>query len=155
VSKTGLHSKTYLNTANYATPSWSEVKILGDMAVDAAWEWATAPTRESPVVRGARTMLPLSVTGKMPVRDTDTNYIAFDNAFHNSNSILDLLILNGDQNTNGVTGFRSEWELVKWSEDQALGNILHKDLEMRPSLTANVPQRAVVTAGAVVFSNIV
>ena len=153
-SKTGLHSKAYLNSANYGTPTWGVVNLIGDFSVAAAWDWATAPTRETPVVRGARTMLPLSVTGKMRVSDLDANYQTFDNSFHNSASILDMLILNGDMNTNGVTGFRAEFELVKWSEDQALGNILMKELELRPSATANNPKRAVVSGGSPVFTDI-
>jgi hypothetical protein len=54
-----------------------------------------------------------------------------------------------------VTGYRCEFELTKWSEDQATGSVLYKDFELKPSVnTSNLPQRAVVATGAPVFSAI-
>jgi hypothetical protein len=153
--KTGLKCKLYRNSANYASPTWVETTIVGDLSVTAAWDWATAPTRESAIITGARTTLPLSAKGKMRCADTDANYIAFDDAFHNSSAVVDLMILNGDQNTNGVTGFRCEFEVVDWGEDQALANALMKDFEVRPSATGNLPKRAKVASGAVAFTNII
>jgi hypothetical protein len=153
---TGIRSKCYLNTGtDYATPTWTEIAIIGDLQVDGSWNFAAAQTRETPVERGARTTMPLAISGKMRVQGDNTSFTTFDDAFHDSTKVLDLLILNGDKATNGVTGYRCEFELTKWSEDQATGSVLYKDFELKPSVnTSNLPQRAVVATGAPVFSAI-
>jgi hypothetical protein len=155
MAKTGILSKLYLRTAgNFASPTFTEVPIIGDVAIAGTWNFGESITRETPVVRGARTTLPLSITGTMAVRDDDTNYIVFDDAYHNSAAVLDVMILNGSNTTNNVTGFRAEFELLNWGENQAAGNVLMKDWELRPTISANLPKRVKVTAGAPVFTNI-
>lgn len=153
---TGIKSKCYVNTgADYATPTWTEAALIGDLQVDGSWNFAAAQTRETPVERGARTTMPLTISGKMRVKGDDAVFTKFDDAFHDSTAVLDLMVLNGDKATDDVTGYRCEFELTKWSEDQATGNVLYKDFELKPSVnTANLPKRAKVASGAPAFTDI-
>lgn len=154
MAKTSIKAKAYYNTASFGTPTWVELTLIGDLQIAGQWAFAEAPTRETPVVRGARTTLPLSVSGRMRVVDDNTAYIAFDDAHMDSDTTLDVMVLNGDDAVNGVTGVRFVAELVNWSEDQAIGNVLYKDFELRPSLDAtNLPKRVEVTSNAPVFTN--
>lgn len=154
MAKTGIKSKLYYNTATFGAPTWVLIPLVGDAQVSGQWNFAEAPTRETPVVRGARTTLPLAVSGQFRVVDADTAYIAFDAAWADSDTTLDVMVLNGLSDANGATGVRFVAELTNWSENQALANVLFKDFELKPSLDAtNLPKRVVVTTGVPVFTN--
>lgn len=153
-AKTGLKCKLYHNTGTFAVPIWVEVPLIGDLQVNAQWNEATGNTRETWVERTARTFLQLSPSGQLRVEDADVAYLAFANAFHNPDTILDLMILNGASTANGVTGYRAEWEVTQWSENQGTGNVLFKDFAIKPGFSTNLPQSVVVTAGAPVFTTL-
>lgn len=156
-AKIGLNCKMYRNTATWGAPTWVEVPLVGPLQVGANWAEATGQTRETWVERAARTFLQLNPTGQFRVVDADTTYIAFDDAFHDPDTVLDLMILNGASTENGVTGYRAEWEVMQWAEDQGPGNVLFKDFGLKPGFpsdTTHKPQRVEVSAGAPVFTDL-
>lgn len=157
MAKTGVKAKAYVNIGgSYASPTWVEATLLGDVQFSGQWSFADAPTRETPVIRGARTNIPLGVSGKMRNPHSavaNAVFDAFDDAFFNSSTTLDVMFLDKPKDDNTARGVRSEWELTNWSEDQALGNVLYKDFELKPALATNPPKRVKVTAGSPVFSD--
>lgn len=155
-AKLGIRCKLYRNTAvgaaAYTTPVWNEVTCIADLDVKTDWDWAEGNTRASRVKRGRKTMLDLEITGGLLVDDVDADYIAIDEACVDDTD-LDLLVLNGKLDANGVRGWRSEYAVTSLSEEQKLGGLVTRALTMKPVLTANNPKRVVVTAGVPVFTD--
>jgi hypothetical protein len=155
VERKGIHARLYLNTVADppGPPVWNPMNLIGECSVSVAWNTAEAKTRATPVVRTARTTVPLTVTGKLLVDDDDAQYLVFDAAHFDSTKLLDILVLNGDIASNGVTGYRFFAELTSWTESQGTDEIVMKDFELKPGLySTTLPQRAKVTAGAPVYS---
>ncbi len=151
--KLGILSKVYRNTGTWGAPVWNEVTRISDLSVKPTWDKGDAGTRASRVKKSAKTMLGLTITGKIQVSDSDTHYQNFWDAAH-TDGTMDLLILNGPMTTNGVRGYRAEWQCFDASEDQAMGNVLYMDFELEPAPTDNEPKKVKVTGGAPQYTDI-
>lgn len=151
MSKLGILSKVYRNTGTYGAPVWVEVTSISDLSVEANWDEGEASTRASRVKKTKKTMLDVPITGKIKVSDTDAAYIAFWNAAH-SDDVLDLMILNGSSSTNGVRGYRGEFDVNTPKEDQGMGNVLFMEFSLKPSDSAEQFSKVVVSGGAPTFT---
>ena len=150
--KLGIRAKLYRNTSGiFLSPTWEVIQHISDLSVNANWDEGEASTRASRIKKGAKTMMGLEFSGKVRVSNDDAGYIALWDAAH-SDDVLDLLVLNGPLDENGVRGYRVECQVMSNTEDQALGNVLFMDFMLKPSPTSNEPKKAVVAAGAPVFS---
>lgn len=156
MSKLGIMSAMYSNVAAYASPSWDEAKIVGDMAVNPSWEEGEAGTRQSRVVMTEATRMNIEVTGRMKVDPDHPVYEAFLDAFIQDEPI-DIMVLNGKEDVDGSTGFRFWGKIFAFGEDQALGNVLFKDFTIKPCPIPDddqYPKAVRVESGAPVFSDI-
>lgn len=151
--KLGITSKVYRNTNIYASPTWVEMTCISDLAVNAAWDEADGSSRVGRVKQSAKTLMGLEITGKALVSDTAADYLALWNAIH-SDTPLDLLILNGAKDSNGVRGYRADFHVFSGSEDQAMANQLYLDITLKPAVSDNPTKTAVVSAGAPAFTAI-
>lgn len=149
----GILSKLYYNTANYASPTWSPIGLVGDLQIPAKWDVSDILVRLSRVKFKNKTALDIGVTGKLLTSQTDTAFLAVAAAMVNDD-VLDVLALNGANSANGCKGFRFDAQVVNTTEDQGAGNVVWDDFELVPALTANLPASVLVTAGAPVFATL-
>lgn len=151
--KLGVTSKLYRNTNTYGSPTWTEVTCISDLAVNAAWDEADASSRASRVKQQSKTMMGLEITGKAKVSDTDAGFLAIWAALH-SDTPLDCLVLNGAKDSNGVRGYRCEFNVFSGNEDQAMANTPYLDFTLKPAASDNFAAYVVVSAGAPVLTTI-
>lgn len=149
--KLGIKCKLYYNTGSYGSPTWVEITKVGDAKVKYQWKSATSLTRETRVELSLKTALELGFTFTLRKDPSDANYLAVDNAAVDD-TVLDLLVLDGTNATNLSRGFRFDAQITQAGEDQGPDKVVHVEFEAVPAISANVPQRAVVTAGSPVFT---
>lgn len=148
----GINAKFYRNTGSRNSPTWVEITLISDLAVDPTWEEGDGSVRATPVKQFAKTQLALVINGKCRVDLTDAGYLALKAALLSTSSI-DLLILDGLGTTNGVTGWRCDWHVFGGKEDQGLGNVLFMEFTLKPAVSSNLPQSAAVSGGVVVLTD--
>lgn len=153
--KLAIESVVLLRLAgNYNTPTWTELEIVRDVQVDPAWDQAEAFSRETDVKEYAKGLLELGFTIDVKSSDTDAGYIEMMDAFASKSAVIDMLILDGSQTTNGAEGVRFDAGVFGASQDQSIGGVLYRSFEVKPSAyRTNKAKRAVVTNSAPVFSD--
>lgn len=158
-SKRAIRGRWYVNTAvstPYATPTWTNVVLLGDAQLTSDWATQDVNVRLTSVQLTVRTLMQLMVSGKLLKEKTNSAVMAkIAAAFLDPEVQLDILFLDGANTVDGAEGFRFHAEVVKFSEDHATGNVLYKDFELKPGLPdtdAEVPKSVTVTAGNPVYT---
>lgn len=155
-SKLGILSAMYVNTGSYGTPTWTELKVLGDCAVNPSWEEGEAGTRQSRVVLTETTRMAIEVSGRIKVAPDNLGYETLLDAFLQDEPV-DVLVLNGKTNVNESTGFRFWGKIFAFGEDQALGAVLFKDFTIKPcpiDTDAQYPKSVRIESEAPVYSDI-
>lgn len=135
----GIVAGLYINTGSYESPEWDEFDLVGDAAVNPSWEEGDATTRQSLVNQAEPTKMALEVTGRARVADDNEVFDTVEAAWIQRNP-LDILALNGKIDSPGASGFRFDGKVFNWSEDQALGNVLFKDFNIKPCASDNDPK---------------
>lgn len=154
----GVLSGAYINTGSYASPSWAEIKCLGDCAVNANYEEGDASTRATRVMYTETTRFVIEVTGRVKVEPDNEQYEAILAAF-TEDQPLEFLFLNGKIDKPDSTGYRFHGKVFNLSEDQALGAVLYRDFVIKPCppvTESEVPQAARVAndGDSVTYSDI-
>ena len=104
------------------------------------------------VVQSEPVQLDLSITGKVATDEADTNgFVAMETAFLTRAS-LDVMVLDGASTVDGSRGYRFDVKVFKFEEDQGNEQVLFRDFELAPCLSANPVKKAIVTSGAPVFT---
>jgi hypothetical protein len=129
----GIKCKCYHNTGTWTTPVWAEVKNISDFQVEPKWAFGEAKIRATRVSMVAPTNLTCGITGKMLKDPADSEFTAWNTAFHTA-APLDLLILDGPKDTVGAEGVRGYFYLEGWTESQGTGDIVYKDFGLSPGL---------------------
>jgi hypothetical protein len=146
MAKLGLNAKLYRNTSTYEAPSWSEVTLISDLSVNPSWDEADASARESRVKQSVKTLMALEVSGRLKKKPLDGNYEAFMDALL-SDDVLDLLVLDGDKDTEGNRGWRCDFQVFSANEDQGMGNALYEEISLKPSITDHAAKAARIGSG--------
>lgn len=147
MAKLGILAKLYYRSAGtYGAPTWTEISLISDLAVNPAWDKADASSRGSRVKKSAKTMLGLEFTGRLKKKPGDASYEAVMNALV-SDDVLDVLILDGDKDTENNRGWRCDVQVHSANEDQAMANVLYEDITLEPACTDNEPKAVKVAAG--------
>jgi hypothetical protein len=149
--KLGLKAKLYRNTGSYSSPTWSAIGLIGDLTVTPEWDEAEGNVRDTTVKSVAKTLLGIEISGRVRVSNTDPGYLALRDAFY-ATTPIDLMILNGAQDENGSHGWRCDWHVMAFTEDQGLTNVIYADFSLKPAVSENPHNRAVVTSGAPVYT---
>lgn len=131
-----LKAKILRNTGTHGSPTWSECHLFENVQVNPSYDKADANYRGSRAKRESNTLLGLEITGRLKVRPADANYAAFEDAFV-ADSAIDLLILNGAEDEAGVSGWRADFGIRSFNEDQSIGNVLYKEVTLTPADTDN------------------
>lgn len=143
----GLNAKVYWRSGGtYGAPVWTDVNIFSDVSVNPAWDEASADARESRIKQVRKTLLGLEITGRMKKKIGNTAYDAFMNAML-SDEVLDIMVLDGSNTTDGVRGWRFDAQVFSATEDQAMGNVLYEEMILKPSLDTNAPLAVKVAGG--------
>lgn len=153
VAKLGIKCKALRNTASYASPTWSPINCISEFSVEAAWDEGEANSRETRIKLAMKTMLALGFTGKLRASNVnDANYTVIIAALL-TDTALDLMILNGDETTNGVTGFRVSCQVFSANEDQGTGVVVYDEVRFKPTPNADSNYSSVLVAsGAAAFT---
>lgn len=138
-TRVGIIAGLYINTGTYEAPDWDEFDLVGDAAVNPNWEEGDATTRQSLVNQAEPTKMALEVTGRARVADDNAVFDEVEAAFIQRNPI-DILALNGKIDSPGASGYRFDAKIFTWGEDQAMGNVLFKDFNMKPCASDNDPK---------------
>lgn len=144
--KIGINSRLYRNAGSYEAPTWTACNQISAAAIQAAWDKADASVRASRVKGGVKTQIDLSFTCSMRVSNTDAEYLLFFGAAL-SDDTIDLLILNGPIEDEGVRGFRYDAQVFSANEDQGLSVALYDELQLSPYIFDHNPALAVVGSG--------
>lgn len=151
--KLGRDAVLYYNTASFGSPTWTAIPQVSDLSVTAEWDEAEASTRESKMKLKVKTLLGAEVAAKLKVVPSDTALGVIVAALF-SDAVVDILVLNGTNATNGCYGFRFECQVHSANEDQGLGNAIFDEVKFKPCPTVNAKQSVLVTTGAPVFTTI-
>ena len=153
---TGLESGLYVRTAgNFSSPTWTELTDIGDCTLNGAWKSAEVEVRSSPATMAVKTTIDISTTFKMLARPSGSS-AAYNTVISalTTRDVVDVMVLNGSNTTNGARGFRYEGQVTNGSEDQGTQAVIMPDMEIKPTVTNNVPQSVVVTAGSPAFTSL-
>ncbi len=153
MSARGVLKKAYRNTGNWASPVWNEVPIFNELTVGLNWSTSPVMSRETQAEREAPSTVKLDIQGNVRQKIGDAGYEAI-RAAALAASAIDMLFLTGPSNTNTEVGFRADWLVKSLTDDQG-ASVGHgyDALQFTPhGLSSNIPQSAVVTGGAPVFT---
>lgn len=158
MSRIGVLSGAYYNSAAYGAPTFAEIKCVGDLAVNPSYAEGDASTRDTRVMLTETTQAQVEVTGRVKVSADNAAYEALLAAFLNDTP-LDFLFLNGKKNVADSHGYRFWGKVFTMGEDQALGNVLYRDITIKPCIPpdmAQIPQAARVSndGATITFSEI-
>lgn len=149
-TRIGILSVLYVNDGTYAAPTWIEIDLVSDLAVNPTWNEGESTARRTAVQTFEETTLALELPGKIRVDRSDAGFLVFEQAFHNR-GVLDIMALNGAKDQNLSSGYRFDGKLFGFSEDQAMGNVLFKDFTIKPCASVNIPKFVAVVGGVPTF----
>jgi hypothetical protein len=148
MAKLGIKSKLYYRSAgDYANPTFTEINLISDLSVQPAWDKGDASSRGSRVKKSVKTMLGLSFSGKLKKKPNDAAYEAIMDALI-SDEVLDVMVLDGDSETDGTRGWRFDAQVFQGNEDQGLGAVICEDIEIEPTDSDNEPKAVLVSGTA-------
>jgi len=142
--KSGRQAKTYRNIASWASPSWSEMKIVKDVLRDSKWGDDDASTRESVFELSILTLLSSPINLQVAHVPANAHYIALREAFENGTTV-EMLVLDGDVTTAGSRGIRADWHVVEFPEAQPLKGEMMHEVVLKMAQTGNAPTWYAVT----------
>lgn len=126
------NAKLYHNTADYTTPTWSEITNVKDVTLSMEKDETDVTTRGSggfkEFVDG---LIDGSVEWNMIWDTADTAFTAIQEAFFNKTAI-EFLVLDGDEGTAGSQGLRATCMVKNFSRNESLGEALTVDVSVRP-----------------------
>lgn len=150
-ARLGFKGKIYRNTASFGSPTWDEVTPVGDVTVTLTMDEAEATTREGAGVKQFEPTLDMrEVSFKLREDETVTDYTALETAYF-ARSLVDVMVLTGPSDENGVRGIRGEMKVFDWTLEQGLGDVQMRSVKLKPCV-GNLQQKVTVTSGAPVFS---
>ncbi len=132
----GLDCKVYRNSATYASPTWALVNPVIEVTINFGLSTIDASNRDS----GYRLNLPalkeISVDIQLHKDKADTDFAALETAAQ-TNATIDMLILDGVQNSADSDGWRIQGFFSSWNESQGLEDAVIVDVTFVPLATAN------------------
>lgn len=130
-AKIAVKAKIYRNTSDFDTPSWSENKRVADATYTLTPDEGSADDRGSRVHQFEPTQYTIEVTGRMRVDSDDAEYVAFRDAAAQDLG-LDLLVLDGPNDTENSEGCRGWFKVFAFSEPQEMANVLYREFTLKP-----------------------
>lgn len=152
MAKLGILSKLYYRSAgSYGSPTFTEISLINDLSVNATWNKGPANSRGSRIDKSVKTSLGLTFTGTLKKKPGDATYEELMNAIVSDN-VLDLLILDGAKDLDGVRGWRADCQIFEGTEDQGRDVNLYVSLSIEPTDSDNEPQAVLVDGTTLTYS---
>lgn len=132
------------------SPTWGLVENVRDLTRNLEKALADASIRGSTFRLQVGTLKDLSIDFQMVYDGTDTDLIAFEDAYHTDEDI-EVLILDGPIGTAGSKGLRVHAQVTNFTINEALEDVGLVDVTLVPGYRPlNLPRRVqVVTPGSV------
>jgi hypothetical protein len=147
-AKIGILAVAYLNTGSYSTPTWVAVTSISDWKVGAKWDEGEASTRLSRMKLAIKTMVGIEISGKLRAANSgDATYTTIRAALV-TDAQLDMMILDGPSGTNGVNGFRADFQVFDGSQDQGLNAVVFDEVTFKPSPNTDGNYNSVLVSGS-------
>lgn len=142
--KLGLNAKLYRNTADPATPAWSEITNVRDVTLNLEAGEADVSTRGNNGWRATvATLKDASVEFEMVWNAQDTNFAALRDAFLTNGSV-ELAVMDGDITTSGTEGLRALFTVSGFSRSEPLEEAITASVTVKPTLSTTPPEWMVV-----------
>lgn len=149
----GKNAKLYYRSAGtFGSPTWTLTEKISDLQFALNFGRVGVATRDSVIERTGKIQGPAPLTFKVKQDLTEAFFLAVWTAIISLTETMDFMILNGLQATNGVRGFRGDFQLFSNTDNQNLDQPLFYDITAEPYDGANAFQSVVVAAGAPVFT---
>ena len=131
------NAKFYRNSGSYGSPDWVEIDNVKDLTLNLDKDETDVTTRASggfkEFVDG---LIDASIEFSMLWDTADTNFTAIRTAFF-AKTAVEFLILDGDEGTAGSQGLRVTCMVKGFTRNEALGEALMVDVNIRPTKNAN------------------
>lgn len=131
------NAKFYRNSGSYGSPSWDLISNVKDLTLNLDKDETDVTTRASggfkEFVDG---LIDASIEFSMLWDTADTNFTAIRTAFF-AKTAVEFLILDGDEGTAGSQGLRVTCMVKGFTRNEALGEALMVDVNIRPTKNAN------------------
>ena len=140
----GYNAKIYINTGAYATPTWAEITVVGDLSHNSSHAEADATTRggggEEAVIAAITSR---SIEFDVKYDTSDTNVVALEDAYY-AKTVLDVAVMSGDIATTGSRGFRADTQVFQWNKSEPLAEAQNVAAILKPTYSANAPTKMVI-----------
>jgi hypothetical protein len=140
--KPAIKAIIYRNTASYGSPTWTALTLVRDVNAARPWDFGDASIRASRVKLYHPTQMDFAFSMTMRCDDADTGYLAIDAAAV-SGAQIEFLILDGPLTTEGTRGVRASFHISDTGQDQAIGNILYKNYELKAGFSTDAYPKAI------------
>lgn len=131
--KTGIKAAVYRNAGTYGSPTWTLIGLVRGVTPNAKWNRSDASARQTKAVLQAKTQIAISGSIEVRADDADAGYQAlFDAAMADSDSALDLLILDGLISVEGAKGVRAHMNL-DFGQNQDIGGVIYTTFDYDPA----------------------
>ena len=131
------NAKFYRNSGSYGSPTWDLISNVKDLTLNLDKDETDVTTRASggfkEFVDG---LIDASIEFSMLWDTADTNFTAIRTAFF-AKTAVEFLILDGDEGTAGSQGLRVTCMVKGFTRNEALGEALMVDVNIRPTKNAN------------------
>jgi len=150
-AKIGFKCKVYVNTATYGSPTWAAVAAVNDWTWNIEANSADANDRCSFTDAMVKTGVKISFTGT--VRVGGENAEKFLDEMYTCD-VLDVLVLDGTNATNGAKGIRCDVQVHGGTQSQNRGDTLYHQITLMPTPSANPVKAVLVATGAPTYGEI-
>lgn len=136
----GLDCKLYYSTADYASPSYTELSNVTDVNVaDSMGEFDSSTRANEGFESIEPTLRKLRVSFKMMYDQSDANFVAIRAAYV-ARTGLDMLVLDGDKDDGDTIGVRAQMKVLKMDSAEPLTEGKTVDVELAPYFSSHPPE---------------
>ena len=135
----GIDGEFNLNSATWATPTWAEVTVIGDITTTLDKSTSDVKSRASVWVKKLSTTRTGTVEIVVPYDGANADFASLRDAFLNDTTV-DAAVMDGDITVSGNQGLRAEFEVTKMERGEQLEDTVTVTFTLEPSgKSANEP----------------
>lgn len=135
MSSSGYLPKLYINTATYASPTWSEISEARDLSMPLALGEVDASDRGSTFKKYDAGLIDMSIEWEMTYRNGNANFAALQTHVL-ARTTVEIAIVDDDIATSGTEGFRIPCKLFSQSFNFPLEDGMTVSMKAMPTYDA-------------------
>ena len=128
----GLSCKLFINTGTYAVPTWTEVTIARDVALNLEATEAEASSRASTWKEYMVGLKDAGIEFDILYEGADTNYVLLRDAFLDGTDI-ELLVFDGASVTVGNQGLRATCKITGFGRSESMEEAVTSSVVAKPT----------------------